>query len=212
MILGDTTLGCNRKLGEHRWATSLNFAAYTAGLLASRGYMTRLVAQAGWADGQHAWVLVGVPLAGKLAWIPVEATPAAAEVQRILGRLPLRTDAGGQLWFDGAYLHPADEISLPANLFPGARVNFTPSKGKTGVAMTFLGDGARDPDGEILHYRWTFGDGTTGKGHKVDHTYAAPGIHTLALTVIDSRGASHTVVLPFTVEGEAEKTECGCGG
>jgi hypothetical protein len=211
-ILSDVTFACNRKLGEYRWATSLDFAAYTVGLLASRGYMTRLVAQAGWADGQHAWVLVGIPLGGRVAWIPVEATPAAGEVQRVLGRLPLRTDGDGQLWFDDAYLHPADEISLPANLSPVARVNFAPSKGKTGVAMTFLGDGARDSDGEILHYLWAFGDGTTGKGHKVNHTYAALGIYTLSLTVIDNRGASHTVTLPFTVEGEAEKTDCGCGG
>jgi len=206
-ILGDTTLGPNKKLGEYLWATSLDFAAYTAGLLAGRGYTTRLVAQAGWPDGRHVWVLVGIPVAGKLAWTPVEATPAPGEPQRVLGSLPLRADESGQLWFSNAYLHPSDEISLPANLPPIAQASFAPSRGMVGAAMTFLGTSSRDPDGEILHYLWTFGDGTTGRGSKIDHSYVEPEVYMTTLTVIDNRGASQTVEIHFTV-GKS----CSCGG
>jgi len=58
-LLADPALGSQKGLGEYRWTTSLEFAAYTTGALSGRGYETRLVAQTGWPDGRHAgssWV------------------------------------------------------------------------------------------------------------------------------------------------------------
>jgi PKD repeat protein len=42
-----------------------------------------------------------------------------------------------------------------------------------------------DGDGDILGYTWDFGDGTTASGATVSHTYAAPGIYTVTVTVSD---------------------------
>jgi hypothetical protein len=215
-LLADPALGSQKGLGEYRWTTSLEFAAYTAGTLSERGHETRLVAQAGWPDGRHVWVLVGVPLSsGRTAWVPVEATPRAGERQYGLGSIPLRTSAGGQLEFDGAYLLLTDEISLPPNSAPVAQINFTPSKGTPLVSMTFLGSGSRDPDGEIIRYVWSFGDGTTSRGQKVVHTYADARAYLLTLTVVDNRGASRTAEIQFVVEAPgappAPSGSCGCG-
>ncbi len=49
----------------------------------------------------------------------------------------------------------------------------------------------RTPD-EILSYVWTFGDGGSGTGPLVDHTYAQDGTYEVLLTVYDARGASST--------------------
>jgi len=221
-LLPDPTLGSQKSLGEYRWTTSLEFAAYTAGILSGRGYETRLVAQAGWPDGRHVWILVGVPLSsGRTAWVPVEATPRAGERQYRLGSIPLHTGAGGQPEFDGAYARFTDEISLPTNSLPIAQIGFSPSKGVANGAITFLTAGSRDPDGEIVRYTWLFGDGGTAEGQTASHAYTQAGSYKVSLRVADSRGA--TAVMEVRIEVAASSQDpppptpatpgggCGCG-
>jgi PKD repeat protein len=53
-------------------------------------------------------------------------------------------------------------------------------------------------DGSIASYSWIFGDGTSGTGVTISHTYAAAGSFSAALTVTDNEGASSTVTVPIT--------------
>lgn len=46
---------------------------------------------------------------------------------------------------------------------------------------------------------WDFGDGKTGRGKSVDHTYANPGTYTVSLTVTDSAGRVGDTKQPVTV-------------
>jgi PKD repeat protein len=69
----------------------------------------------------------------------------------------------------------------------------------TDLACTFDGTGSTDADGEITSYAWDFGDGTTGTGATVTHTYATAGSHTATLIVTDNRaagGSAAVVVAP----------------
>ncbi|MCK5228276.1 MAG: PKD domain-containing protein, partial [Desulfobulbaceae bacterium] len=50
-----------------------------------------------------------------------------------------------------------------------------------------------DSDGEIVSYSWDFGDGETGVGETVDHTYAVAGEYTATLTLMDNDGATTQV-------------------
>ncbi len=50
-----------------------------------------------------------------------------------------------------------------------------------------------------MSYAWTFGDGTSGTGASVTHTYAASGTYTAALTVKDSAGATTSASKTVTV-------------
>jgi DNA-binding beta-propeller fold protein YncE len=54
------------------------------------------------------------------------------------------------------------------------------------------------PDGTVVSYAWSFGDGTsaTGSAPTTAHVYAAPGTYTVTLTVTGSDGCSTTG--PFT--------------
>ena len=46
----------------------------------------------------------------------------------------------------------------------------------------------RDPVGIITTYAWQFGDGETGSGAAVSHTYTRPGLYLVTLTVRDDSG------------------------
>jgi len=58
--------------------------------------------------------------------------------------------------------------------------------------ITFNGTGSFDLDGTIGNYSWNFGDGTTGKGSTITHTYYSNGNYTVTLTVTDNDGNNGT--------------------
>ncbi|HET9010780.1 MAG TPA: PKD domain-containing protein, partial [Gemmatimonadaceae bacterium] len=55
--------------------------------------------------------------------------------------------------------------------------------------VEFDGSGSYDPQGgAIASYEWDFGDGSTGTGVAPSHSYAADGVYTATLVVVDSKG------------------------
>ena len=62
-----------------------------------------------------------------------------------------------------------------------------PYIGTEDVAVTFKGSASYDPDGTIASYAWNFGDGSTGTGVSVTHTYTAGGTYTVTLIVNDGK-------------------------
>jgi PKD repeat protein len=63
--------------------------------------------------------------------------------------------------------------------------------------------GSSDPDGDALTYLWSFGDGTTGSGATVSHTYTQDGAFTVRLIVRDVRGLADTMTTTATVSNVA---------
>jgi PKD domain/Bacterial TSP3 repeat len=74
----------------------------------------------------------------------------------------------------------------------------------TDEVIKFNDTGSYDPDGFILYYSWSFGDGETGIGKIVTHQYAHPGFYQIKLKVTDNFGVSDTdvtnasIVIPNT--------------
>ncbi|MFB0526373.1 MAG: PKD domain-containing protein, partial [bacterium] len=66
------------------------------------------------------------------------------------------------------------------------------------ISVTFDGSGSTDDVG-IVSYAWNFGDGGTGSGIIVSHTYSEPGTYTVTLTVTDGAGLSDSDTLTVTV-------------
>jgi PKD repeat protein len=65
--------------------------------------------------------------------------------------------------------------------------------------VSFDGTGSKDPDGSIVKYSWSFGDGTSSEGSFASHAYASSGSYTVTLTVTDNKGATATDTCSVTV-------------
>ncbi len=85
-------------------------------------------------------------------------------------------------------------ISMGGNASPVAAFTST----LTGLTAGLNATGSSDPDGSIASYAWDFGDGSTGTGATATHTYAAPGVYPVTLTVTDPAGAISTQVALIT--------------
>jgi len=60
----------------------------------------------------------------------------------------------------------------------------------SGNAIFFDGSRSYDPNGEIVKYKWDFGDGYIATGTKANHKYDAVGHFVACLEVTDNEGAT----------------------
>ncbi|GAB2875422.1 PKD domain-containing protein [Nocardioides pacificus] len=66
------------------------------------------------------------------------------------------------------------------------------------LAVQFDASGSTDSDGTLRTWAWDFGDGTTGAGQLVSHSYALAATYTVRLTVTDDGGATSSVTHDVT--------------
>lgn len=98
---------------------------------------------------------------------------------------------------------------LPAgavNALPIPAFTFLPTSPSEGATVAFDASTSRDPDGAIVSYDWTFGDGTTGTGVRVSKTYREGGTFNVTLTVTDDRGAAASTTRSVSVTRVAGPT------
>ena len=97
-----------------------------------------------------------------------------------------------------------------------AAIRVVPSSGIVGQEVTFLGVTSRDPDGEIIRYKWDLGGLSTSEAVTVRFIFTAARTYTISLTVTDSRGANTTTSISYRVKDPRDSTPssgggCGCG-
>ncbi|MGA1849206.1 MAG: PKD domain-containing protein, partial [Thermoplasmatota archaeon] len=80
------------------------------------------------------------------------------------------------------------------------RIYFTPSNLYKRYPVHFWVDTVLDPDGDLLFYKWDFGDGSTGTGQHVNHTYSTHGWKTVQMWVEDGQFATEKISLRVWVE------------
>jgi PKD repeat protein len=59
---------------------------------------------------------------------------------------------------------------------------------RPGAAVQLDGSRSFSVEGNIVSFQWDFGDGITGTGGQLSHTYSAPGTYLATLTVTDDQG------------------------
>lgn len=99
-------------------------------------------------------------------------------------------------------------IILPPAALPTAAFTFSPQPAAAKSPLLFDASSSQVGTGasQIVSYNWTFGDGTSGTGKTVSHTYATPGSYTVMLVVTNDRTLSHSVSQAVTVAGGSAPT------
>jgi hypothetical protein len=108
----------------------------------------------------------------------------------------------GSLNIDNSFIIWVDyDPTCPVNWAPVACINGS-DQGHVNQAMTFDGSGSFDHEGSLVSYAWAFGDGTTGTGATVTHTYTTQGIYLVRLTVTDNTSTNTTQTMWVYIDKE----------
>jgi DNA/RNA endonuclease G (NUC1) len=84
--------------------------------------------------------------------------------------------------------------------------------GIEGGSVSFDASGSTDADDAQLSYAWDFGDGTTGSGARVSHSYADNGQYIVKLTVTDPVGLAGTASNVVSVSNVSPSVVIGSSG
>jgi hypothetical protein len=109
-----------------------------------------------------------------------------SETGPVAGTSRAQPDAGDAWGTRAMFVYQGATIAPPANTAPVA----APTAECVQLACSFNASESTDADGEISRYVWGFGDGTTGEGAVVSHTFDDPGERVVTLTVTDDAGKS----------------------
>ena len=85
------------------------------------------------------------------------------------------------------------------NSSPVASFTLTAGSWRSPAVVACDASASSDPDGTIVKYEWSFGDGSTGSGESTSHTYTANGEYTVSLQVTDDEGKTASVSEAVTV-------------
>jgi PKD repeat protein len=93
--------------------------------------------------------------------------------------------------------------------YPIADINVSNNK-STNLTILFDASGSYDVDGVIISYDWDFGDGETGSGIYLTHTYQGPGRYDVTLEVTDDDGKKFSksiqiIIYPVGEEAQSEE-------
>jgi PKD repeat protein len=92
------------------------------------------------------------------------------------------------------------DVSVGASAPPTAQINVSPTSVAINEVVHFNGTLSKPAPGRtIVAYAWIFGDGATGSGGTIDHTYTVAGTYSVTLTVTDDAGATGTASASITV-------------
>ncbi len=172
-----------------------------AGALASEGERLRLLAPIATEAGGVAFVEVDQVRYNDRAPWPIEPDGEGPSLERpyasLYGNDPAHWAASDT---DGGTPGQRNSTSPDTpNELPEPAIAGGPFSGSAPLEVTFDGSASTDPDGSIIEWAWSFGDGASALGEEVSHTYESAGSYSAQLTVTDNTGARTSASVTVTV-------------
>lgn len=96
-------------------------------------------------------------------------------------------------------------VNSVTNRPPVAAFTFYPESPLLNELVIFDASSSSDPDGQIIRFDWSFGDGAVAEGQTTSHKYEKPGSYTVRLTVTDDGLKQGTAEAELTIREGAEQ-------
>jgi PKD repeat protein len=120
------------------------------------------------------------------------------------GTYAIINEEGKYAEFGGTYIAAAHSEPPPENSPPVAAYSVNPASGPAPLLVNADASVSFDPDGNVVSYRWNWGDGTpeeSGSSPYAPHTYQeGPATRTITLAVRDDRGAASQTSVQVVVK------------
>ncbi len=101
-----------------------------------------------------------------------------------------------------AILYLSVSPALMENEHPNAQFTALASS-YVNLPVSFDGGASSDADGDIVSYRWDFGDGSQALGRTASHRFEVSGNYEVILTVRDDDGAEHSTSRTIAIQAPA---------
>jgi len=107
------------------------------------------------------------------------------------------------IYFSVSVLFCLGIILLPGcalfNRPPVAHFVASATTGKAPLVVRVDASESTDSDGNVVSYKWAFGDGGSGTGARTEHTFVNAGTYTITLRVTDDQGKTASATQQITV-------------
>ena len=123
---------------------------------------------------------------------------------------PIGADFTGEVGRTATLRLVTPGVLLPPNSAPVGSFTFTPPEPQILTSVVFDASTSTDEGvacGARCTYAWDFGDGSTGSGIFVTHSYQRTGTYLVRLTVTDPRGASNSTTQSLTAQAGPPPTD-----
>ena len=110
---------------------------------------------------------------------------------------------------DDGHAHTESKTIAVENRPPLASCKLSSDAPIVGERIQFDASGSFDLDGDLIDFRWEFGDGETAHGTRVSHVYNEETVCTMRLIVEDDAGGTASIEHTMTVHLGGSG---GCGG
>lgn len=110
-------------------------------------------------------------------------------------------DPGRDVFYGYGRIQMADALDYLGGTASCLNAAFTHAT--NGLTVDFDASASNSPDSPITSYAWDFGDGHSGSGQIVGHTYAASGTYAATLTITTANNQTSTRTADVTVGSQA---------
>jgi PKD repeat protein len=89
-----------------------------------------------------------------------------------------------------------------SNVLPVAAIAISPSPAYPRQTVRFDAGASYDPNGQIVSYEWSFGDGVTSTGILTSYRYEVQGTYEIVLTIRDNDGGVRTATAELRISND----------